>query len=81
MSVAYTDPEGVTDVDVTDAPASGQTVTGHGGMIPTRFKLKYLGVWRRVYAMAYGNGSVPYVRVKGSTVVLDAGTQSLLEGN
>lgn len=33
---------------------------------------------RRVYAMSYGNGSVPYVIVKGQDVILDSRTQDAL---
>jgi hypothetical protein len=78
VSVEYTDPEGVTDVSVTSVPVSGQTVTGYGGKIPTRHMIEYLGQWRRVYVMVYGNGGTPYVRVKGRNVVLDADTQHRL---
>lgn len=75
MSVQYTEPAGVTGVRTTDVPVSGQTVTGYGGKIPTAHMIEYLGAWRRVYAMAYGNGSTPYVLVKGEMFVLDSDTQ------
>lgn len=75
MSVQYTEPASVTGVKITDVPVSGQTVTGYGGKIPTAHMIEYLGVWRRVYAMAYGNGSTPYVLVKGEVIMLDGDTQ------
>lgn len=75
MTVQYTEPASVTGVRTTDVPKGGQTVTGYGGKIPTTHMIEYLGVWRRVYAMAYGNGSTPYVLVKGEVVVLDSDTQ------
>jgi hypothetical protein len=75
MSIEYTDPEGVTGVKVTEVPVSGHTVTGYGGKIPTAHMIEYLGVWRRVYVMVYGNGGTPYVLVKGANVVLDVDTQ------
>ncbi|AYD81480.1 hypothetical protein SEA_JUSTBECAUSE_325 [Streptomyces phage JustBecause] len=75
MTVQYTEPASVTGVRTTDVPKGGQTVTGYGGKIPTAHMIEYLGVWRRVYAMAYGNGSTPYVLVKGEVVVLDGDTQ------
>jgi UDP-N-acetylmuramoylalanine-D-glutamate ligase len=75
VSIEYTDPEGVTGVKVTDVPVSGQTVTGYGGKVPTAHMIEYLGVWRRVYAMVYGNGGTPYIKVKGANVVLDIDTQ------
>jgi hypothetical protein len=43
--------------------------------------IEYLGVWRRVYAMVYGNGGTPYVLVKGETFVLDADTQQQVSGS
>lgn len=75
MTVQYTEPASVTGVRTTDVPVSGQTVTGYGGKVPTAHMIEYLGVWRRVYVMAYGNGSTPYVLVKGDVVVLDGDTQ------
>lgn len=75
MAIQYTEPASVTGVKTTDVPVSGQTVTGYGGKVPTAHMIEYLGVWRRVYAMAYGNGSTPYVLVKGESVVLDPDTQ------
>lgn len=75
MTVQYTEPASVTGVRTTDVPKGGQTVTGYGGKIPTAHMIEYLGKWRRVYAMAYGNGSTPYVLVKGEVVVLDGDTQ------
>lgn len=74
-SVQYTEPASVTGVRTTDVPVSGQTVTGYGGKVPTANMIEYLGKWRRVYAMAYGNGSTPYVLVKGEVIVLDVDTQ------
>lgn len=74
-SVQYTEPASVTGVRTTDVPVSGQTVTGYGGKVPTAHMIEYLGKWRRVYAMAYGNGSTPYVLVRGEVIVLDVDTQ------
>lgn len=75
MSVEYTDPKHVTGVLITSVPAHGYTASGYGGKIPTRHKVQYLGVWRRVYVMSYGNGGTAYVNVKGVNVVLDADTE------
>jgi len=79
VSVEYTDPEGVTGVKITDVPVGGQTVTGCGGKIPTCHMIHYLGVWRRVYVMQYGNAGTPYVNVKGVNVVLDTDTRHKLQ--
>jgi len=78
MTVEYTDPDGVTHARETDAPVSGQTVSGYGGAVPTRTMILYRGRWRRVYAMAYGNGSTLYVREGGRDLVLDAQTAELV---
>lgn len=80
MGVTYTDPEEVTDTMTTEVPASGRTVSGYGGKIPTRHKIKYLDVWRRVYVMTYGNGGTPYVNVGGESIVLDGATQGKIGG-
>lgn len=80
MGVTYTDPDRVTEVMTTDVPASGRTVSGYGGAIPTRHKIKYMGVWRRVYAMVYGNSGTPYVKVGGESIVLDGATQGRIKG-
>lgn len=75
MTVRYTEPASVTGVKSTDTPKGGRTASGYGGKIPTAQMIEYLGVWRRVYTMVYGNGSTPYVLVKGDVVVLDIDTQ------
>lgn len=78
MPVEYTRPESVTDTRVTDTPRSGQTTTGYGSAIPTRHMINYLGRWRRVYVMQYSNSGTPYIKVKGTCVVLDTDTRSRL---
>jgi hypothetical protein len=78
MAVEYADPSLVTEVRETDVPMSGQTTSGYGGQIPTRHMIKYAGVWRRVYAMSYGNGGIAYVKVGGRNVTLDADTEHRL---
>lgn len=75
----YTDPALVTDARITPIPRHGQTVSGYGGRIPTRYMIRYMGVWRRVYAMVYGNAGSVYVNVKGSPVFLDIETEYSLE--
>lgn len=79
MNITYTDPAAVSGVKVTDTPRTGQTVSGYGGAVPTRHMIRYLGVWRRVYAMAYGNAATPYVKVHGAPVVLDIDTQHKIQ--
>lgn len=79
MSISYTNPAAVSGVRTTDTPRRGQTVSGYGSAIPTRHKIRYLGVWRRVYAMVYSNGSTPYVKIHGTAVVLDIDTQHKIQ--
>jgi hypothetical protein len=72
----YTVPDYCTAVHVDDtAPRSGQTVTGYGGKIPTRYRLTYAGRNRRVYAMSYGNAASLYVIVGGAVAHLDTDTE------
>lgn len=80
MAVQYTRAGSVEGTRTTEIPRGGQTVSGYGGAIPTRHMIKYLGVWRRVYVMAYGNGGTPYVKVGGESVVLDDVTQERVKG-
>jgi hypothetical protein len=79
--INYTDPELVGSVKVTKQPSYGQTATGYGGKIPTRFTLRYgEGHMRhaRVYAMCYGNGSSLYIVVKGEELFIDPATEQRL---
>jgi hypothetical protein len=78
MTVQYTEPASVTGIKTAEAPVSGRTVSGYGGRVPTSHMVQYLGAWRRVYAMAYGNGASLYIRVAGEPVHLDADTLSQL---
>lgn len=70
----YTDPAGVTGIRSTPRPLKGQTVSGYGGAVPTGHMIRYLGVWRRVFAMSYGNAPTLYVRVRGADHLLDDAT-------
>lgn len=78
MSVSYTNPDSVSDMKVTDPPTYGQTTTGYGGKIPTRYKVKYLDRWRRVYMMQYANSGSAYIVVSGQDVFLDSDTEHRL---
>jgi hypothetical protein len=78
--VTYTNPDSVTDVRVTAIPRKGQTVSGYGGAIPTRYLIRYKGVWRRVRVMVYGNSGSAYVMVKGEPVFIDTDTEYRLMG-
>lgn len=81
MSVRYTDPALVTGVKITDVPTSGQTASGYGGAIPTRYMIRYGSHhWRRVYAMVYANSGSVYIRWAGEELFLDTDTEHRLWG-
>ena len=75
MSVTYTDPALVSGVKVTDVPTSGQTVSGYGGRIPTRYMVRYDGRWHRVRMMQYGNSGSAYITVRGQDLFIDTDTE------
>ena len=69
-NVKHVDDTLITDARITDTPRSGQTVSGYGGQIPTRYQLRYKGRWHRVYMMQYGNAGTPYIKHGGEDLVL-----------
>ena len=49
-------------VRIVEAPQSGQTATGYGSKIPTRYMVRTIDQkWRRVYAVCYSNAATLYV--------------------
>lgn len=79
MSVPHTSAGCVSEVKTTPQPTYGQTVSGYGGKIPTRYMVKYCNRWKRVYAMSYGNSASLYIITSGQDVFLDGTTESKLE--
>lgn len=79
--VEYTDHKLVTATTRTTVPRSGQTVSGYGGRIPTRYKVRYgaQNRWYRVYMMQYGNAGTAYITVAGKDLVLDTDTEHELQ--
>lgn len=76
----YTNPENVTGTRSDETPPTyGRSASGYGGKIPTAYEIQYLGRWRRVYAMCYGNACTLYVLVRGVMVILDSDTVCSLE--
>lgn len=75
--VTYTDPATVRQLIVDrDAPRYGQTVSGYGGKIPTRYRVRFSdGHTRRVYVMRYGNAGSAYVVIAGQDHFLDTNTE------
>ena len=58
-------------VIVTKEPTYGQTVSGYGGKIPTRYKVKVGRKWHRVYVAIYGNSGTTYIRLNKEDVLVD----------
>lgn len=69
-NIRYTDDTLITDARITEAPRSGQTVSGYGAKIPTRYQIRYDGRWHRVYMMQYGNAGSAYICHQGEDFVL-----------
>lgn len=76
----YTDPNKVTGFTFGGTPRKGQTVSGYGGAIPTRYMLTYDGRRYRVKVMQYGNSGSAYIMVKGSPLFLDTDTEHRIMG-
>lgn len=49
------------------------TASGYGSKIPTRWKVKFGGVWRRVYCRIYSNVGTCYVLINGERVIIIEG--------
>ena len=55
------------------APRYGNTVSGYGRKLPTKYRIKFTdNRIRRVYVMQYGNSGSAYVVVNGVVVFLDS---------
>lgn len=79
MTIKWLDDDLITDARITEAPRSGQTVTGYGPKIPTRYELRYGGRWHRVYMMQYSNSGTPYIRKGGHDLVFPTDTDHRVE--
>ena len=71
--IKYTDPELVTSV-MTRTPGTPEYRT-YGPKLRSRYMVHYLGRWRRVYIMQYGNAGSLYITVKGEDLFLDTDTE------
>lgn len=76
--VPYTDYSKVESVVLDLYPPRWRSNTGYGSKVPTPFRIKYEGRWRRVYMMQWGNAGTPYVLCKGKKVCLDSTTEYML---
>ena len=48
-----------------------RNVNGYGSKIPTSYRVKLAGRWRRVYAICYSNAATLYVVVNGKPQYLN----------
>lgn len=72
----HTDPTLVTEIVIdAEAPSYGQSASGFGGKVPTRYRIRYAGRMRRVYVMVYGNDGSAYIVVKGVDTFIDTDTE------
>lgn len=79
MTVEYLNASEVSEVKITDTPRSGQTISGYGSKIPTRYMLKIGNRWHRVYAMVYGNSGSSYVLRNREVYFLNSDTEYRIE--
>ena len=79
MAVLHTEPAKVTDVKLSEAPRSGQTLTGYGPKIPIGYMVRYGNRWHRVYMANYGNAGSAYIVSGGQDLYLDIDTSYRLE--
>ena len=57
-----------TDCREKERPRFGQTVSGYGNKIPTRYMVQFAGRWRRVYAACFGNAATLYIGQPGDWI-------------
>lgn len=46
------------------------TATGYGGKIPTQYKVKHDGIWKRVYCAIYSNTGTLYIMQTGTKLIV-----------
>ena len=74
MAVKYA--EHITEKDLVESPLNWQvlglqeTASGYGKKLTTRYKVKYQGRMRRVYAVCYSNVASYYIFVRGEKLYL-----------
>lgn len=78
MSVIYTDATRVDGIVYDLRAPHARSASGYGDRIPTPYRVRYIGRWRRVYAICYGNASSVYVNVAGARQFLDIDTEYAL---
>lgn len=81
MTLPHTDPATIVTMHADDtAPRYGNTVSGYGPKLPTRYRITFTdGRTRRVYVMQYGNSGSAYVVIGGVDIFLDIDTECALQ--
>ena len=69
--ILHTNPRLVYGSVITERPTYGDTASGYGSKIATRYMLNYGGRMYRVYVMCYGNSGAAYIRKYGRDLFLD----------
>ena len=82
--IQYTNPANVLEVFADDhEPRYGQSATGYGPKIPTRYRIRYATASGarvlRVYMAVYGNSGSAYVCTGGRDLYLDTDTEYALQ--
>ena len=78
MTVERTNPALVSAIVQDLHPPRCNSATGYGPKLPTAYRVRYAGRWRRVYAICYGNASSVYINVRGAREFLDIATEYAL---
>lgn len=78
MTVTYTVPSYVSGILADDVTPPNPYVGGYGRKIPTRYTLRYLNRWRRVWVTQFSNAGSAWISVGGKQLFLDPTTESRL---
>ena len=78
VGVRYTHRPYVSAVEVNSVAPPNPYAQGYGRKIPTRYRVRYLNRWRRVWVMQYANSGSSYITVGGKELFLDSDTESLV---
>lgn len=73
MNILYLETQALeTKIDLLPWQKQGlqYTATGYGGKIPTHYKVKHKGIWKRVYCAIYSNSGTLYIMQVGTKLIL-----------
>jgi hypothetical protein len=75
MTVRYTVPSYVSEVTADEAAPLNPYAGGYGSKIPTRYRVRYLNRWRRVWVTQFSNVGSAWISVSGKQLFLDTDTE------